>query len=125
MNRWLTTAISAAVFALAGCGHDYDHTDIDAVQPSALGGTVSTQAISVPEGLVVKAHIVPWNDDKDPLSLQVRSKDTTTLQVSPTVNDRVYAFIGLKTGQTEVEFVADGTVVMTVLASVTAQESAP
>lgn len=119
MKRLASTASALAVaLGLAACGPEYDHTDITTTQ-QGLGGEASSQRIIVTEGSIVTAHIVPWNDDKDPLSLTIREKYSgitaeTYVLVKPTVNDRVYAFIGLKAGTSELEFVADGTVVLTI-----------
>lgn len=123
-HRFVRTAVllGALTAALAACGPEYDRIDIDAVE-AELGGSINSQRIHVREGLIVKAHIVPWNDDKDPLSLTLRSKDESKLKVAPTVNDRDYVFIGLEAGSTEVEFIVDGKTVMTVPASVTPQTS--
>lgn len=118
----IAALLGALAATLAACGPEYDRVDIDAVEAD-LGGGVSSRLIHVPAGLVVKAHIVPWNDDKDPLALTLRSKDESILKIAPTVNDRDYVFIGQKEGSTEVEFYADGKIVMTVPASVTPQTS--
>lgn len=118
----------AAALALGGtaCGPEYDRTEISAVKgQNTLGGAINTQRLDVPEGLVITAHIVVWNDDNEQMSLGVRSKDPSVVEVAGVVNDRNYAFLGLKPGQTEIELVADGTVVLTIPATVATQPELP
>jgi len=121
-------AIVAAALALGvtACGPEYDRTEISAVRgQDTLGGTINNQRLDVPEGLVITAHIVAWNDDNEQMPLGVRSKDPSIVEVAGVVNDRSYAFLGLKQGRTEIELVADGTVVLTIPATVSAQPSLP
>jgi hypothetical protein len=118
-------AIFAGLLGLAACGPDYDHTEISAVKSPALGGGLTMQKLDVHEGLIVKAHIVVWNDDKEPMPLDVRAVDPTIVEVAGVVSDRDYAFVGLKAGHTQVEFRADGDVVLTVDADVLPQPDQP
>jgi hypothetical protein len=110
-----------SLIAVAACGPDYERTDITAVKQSPLGGTVSSRTISVPEGMIVKAHVVPVNDDGELMQADVKSRDETVVEVTAIVNDRDYAFIGKTPGKTEVEFRADGEVVFVLIAEVTPQ----
>lgn len=114
-------ALAACVMTMIACGPDYEKTEITAVKPSPLGGTVSTRQVSVPEGMIVKAHVVTFNDDREAMHAHVLSHDDSIVEVVAVVNDRDYAFIGKKPGRTEVEFQADGETVFTVIAEVTPQ----
>ena len=124
----LCRAIALGTFALglAACGPQYDRTEITPVRgQSSLGGEVSSRRLVVPEGLVVTAHIVAWNDDNEQMPLAVRSKNPDIVEVAGVVNERNYAFLGLRTGRTEIEVIADDTLVLTVEANVTAQPALP
>lgn len=114
-------AFGACLVALVACGPDYDRTEVTAVKPSPLGGAASNRQVTVPEGMIVKAHVVPFNEDNEPMQAHVVSRDTSVVEVVAVVNDRDYAFIGKKPGRTEVEFQADGETVFVVIAEVTAQ----
>jgi hypothetical protein len=124
--RWLAGALLlAGTFAVAGCGPEYDHTEITGVVGSASYGlTANNGRIEVMYGSIVKAHVVVWNDDKDPMSLTIRSKDPSKVEVVSVISDHDYAFIGRGVGTTEVELVADDHVVLTIAANVT-PEPAP
>ena len=110
-----------SVMTVIACGPDYEKTEVTAVKPSPLGGTASNRQVSVPEGMIVKAHVVTWNDDNEIMQAHVLSHDNSIVEVIAVVNDRDYAFIGKRPGVTEVEFQADGETVFTVIAEVTAQ----
>jgi hypothetical protein len=114
-------ALAACVATMIACGPDYEKTEVTAVKPSPLGGTASSRLVSVPEGMIVKAHVVAFNDDKEVMHAHVVSRDESIVEVVAVVNDRDYAFIGKKVGRTEVEFQADGEIVFSVVAEVTAQ----
>lgn len=119
-------AVCGLGFGLVACGPEYDRTEISAVKGHhTLGGTVNTQRLDIPEGLVITAHVVVWNDDNEQMSLGVRSKDPSIVEVAGVVNARNYAFLGLRQGRTEIEFVADGAVVLTIPATVVAQPALP
>jgi len=135
MNRSSTrsrtrAALFAAVLALAlapalgGCGPDYDRTEINA-QPSKLGGGVTKSRIEVPLGMVVKAHIVSYDDDEKVMKATFRVADPAILEVAGVVTDSDYAFLGLRPGITQVELRADGDLVLIVDAVVTEQPAAP
>lgn len=106
---------------LAACGPDYEKIEITAEKKSPLGGEVKSNHVSVPEGMIVKAHIVPYNDDGEAMQQHVFSRDPDVLEVVAIVNDRDYAFIGKKPGRTQVEFQAEGDTVLIVEAEVSEQ----
>lgn len=114
-------ALAACVMTMIACGPDYEKTEVTAVKPSPLGGTASNRLVSVPEGMIVKAHVVSFNDDNEIMNAHVLSHDDSIVEVVAVVNDRDYAFIGKRPGRTEVEFQADGEIVFSVIAEVTAQ----
>jgi hypothetical protein len=114
-------ALAACVMTMIACGPDYERTEVTAVKPSPLGGTATSRLVSVPEGMIVKAHVVSTNDDNEVMHAHVFSRDDSIVEVVAVVNDRDYAFIGKRPGRTEVEFQADGETVFTVIAEVTAQ----
>ena len=121
-KKLLALAVSSLVgLSILACGPDYERTDITAVKPSPLGGDVKPNFVSVPEGMIVKAKVVPVDDDRELMQAHVFSHDESVLEVIAVVNDRDYAFIGKKPGKTEVEFQADGETVFRVVAEVTAQ----
>ena len=117
--------IAMLASSLAGCGPDYDRTEITGVKGGGvLTSDLDTHALVLSQGLVITAHIVVWNDDNVQMSLGVRAKDTTIVKIDPVVNERNYAFIGVGEGSTEIEFLADGNVVLTIPATVKAQPDA-
>lgn len=120
-------ALLCALMALpmVACGPDYDHLELSGEKASPLGGDVKENHITVPEGMIVKVHVVPWNDDKETMPGHVFSHDADTMEIAAIVNDRDYAFIGKKPGHTQVEFQADGKTVLIVEADVTPQPAAP
>ncbi len=114
-----------ALAGLAGCTAQYDHTDIGQARASVLGGRVDRQGISVPEGMVVTVHIVSYNDDDNIMTMSLRAKDPTILDVSNVISDHDFAFIGLKQGVTDVELRADDRVVLVMQAVVGPQPASP
>ncbi|GAC1549296.1 MAG: hypothetical protein NVS3B10_12690 [Polyangiales bacterium] len=119
-------AIVGCAAALAGCGADYDHTDITNVKGSLpFEGTMDYARIVVPVGMVVTAHIVSLDDDKKTMSTGIQSKDKRILEVAGVVTPDDYAFLGLAPGTTDVEITAAGKVVLVVTAVVTNQPTLP
>lgn len=118
-------ALSAA--ALAGCGAEYDHTDIVGIHapPKPLDGRVSYARISVSVGAVVTAHIVSYDDDHKEMDAELRSKDPKVVEVASVVTPGDYAFLGLQPGQTEIEVRAGGHLVLILTAVVTDQPPLP
>lgn len=124
-HRTLLT-LAALAFASLGvaCGPDYERLEIEGiVQPSGLTGEVSRARIVVPHGMVMKAHIVAFNDDDDRMALRLRPVDTSILSVETVIADANFAFLGLRPGTTDVEVLADGERVLTIQAVVPEQPS--
>ncbi len=117
--------LASLALGVAACGPEYDRTEITMVKEAPLGGELNTQRLDVPAGLVITAHVVVWNDDNEQMPLAIRSKDPSIVEVRGVVNDRNYAFIGLKEGTTEIELLADGDLVLTIPATVAAQPALP
>jgi hypothetical protein len=115
--------LAFAAVGLGGCGPDYDHTDIVGVRapPAPLSGRVDYARVQVSVGAVVTAHIVPYDDDHKALDVDLRSKDPSIVEVTNVVSDHDYAFLGMKTGTTEIELRADGHLVLILTAVVTDQ----
>jgi hypothetical protein len=118
-------ALVVGSFGAAGCAPEFDHAEISGVKQTGLGGGLTMTKLDVPEGLIVKAHIVMWNDDKKAMGLSIRAADPAVIEVASVVNDRDYAFVGLRTGHTQVEFRADDKLVLTVDAEVKPQPDMP
>lgn len=117
---------AALAFGAVACGPEYERTEISAVRGhTTIGGTFNRDRLDVPEGLVITAYIAAWNDDDEPMPLVIRSKDPTVIEVKGVVNERNYAFVGLKAGATEIELIADGDLVHTIPATVTKQPELP
>ena len=99
----LATSLALAAAFVTGCGADYDRTDITAVKASPLGGSVTTSRVEVPVGMIVKARIVSYDDDRKEMDNDFHMKDPSIAEVTGVVSDGDYAFLGLQTGSTEVE----------------------
>lgn len=123
----ITLAVALALGALvtSGCGVDYDRTDITGVKASPLGGSITTSRIEIPVGMIVKAHIVSYDDDRKEMDNDLSVKDPSVADVSAVISDRDYAFYGLRTGATEVEIRADGKRVLIITVVVTDQAPLP
>jgi len=117
--------LAVALSSLAGCVAEYDHTDIGQVRASVLGGRVDRQGISVPEGMIVTAHIVSYNDDNNIMPMTFRALDPAIIDVSNVISDHDFAFIGLKQGTTDVELRAGDRVVLVIQAVVGPQPTPP
>jgi hypothetical protein len=116
----------AAVATMVACGHDYDHTEISQIIGSySSADDVSLAHIEVTEGNVVTAHIVIKNDDNEKMPLRIVPADTTTLDLEPTINPDVYAFIGKKSGKTTVQFISDDERIITIHVDVVPEPSGP
>jgi len=118
-------ALALASAALAGCGPDYDHTEIVGIVPSRLGGRIDYTRVEVPVGMVVKAHIAPYNDERELMPTSVRSLDPSVMEVSSVITDQDFAFLGLRPGVTQIELRAEGELVLVLDAVVTEQPAAP
>jgi hypothetical protein len=114
-------AAFAASLAVAGCGPDFDHAEIDNAKPSLPGGRIGYSRVEVPVGSLVTAHIVSYDDDHKPMAMRLFTKDATVIDVHNVVSEHDYAFFGLRPGVTEVEMTAGGKVVLILTAVVTEQ----
>jgi len=118
--------LAALAFGAMACGPEYDRTEISATKGHlTLGGTIDTQRLDIPEGLIITAHIAVWNDDNEQMPLGIRSKDPSIVEVKGVVNERNYAFVGHREGTTEIELIADGDLVLTIPATVKKQPELP
>ena len=126
-RSFASAVFGASLLLLAGCGPEYDHTDIFSVHapPKPLAGQVDYARIQVSVGAVVTAHIVSYDDDHKEMAADLRSKDTNVVQVTGVVAPGDYAFLGMRPGQTEVEVRADGHLVLILTAVVTEQPPVP
>ncbi len=123
----LLTASAVSAVVLAGCGAEFDHTDITSIHapPKPLDGRVSYARVNVSVGAIVTAHIVSYDDDHKEMAADLRSKDKDVVEVTGVVSPGDYAFLGLRVGQTEVEVLADGHVVLILTVVVTDQPPLP
>lgn len=113
--------VALVALGLAGCGPSYDRLDITSKVLSPLGGEIDVQHIQVPEGMIVKAHIVPYNSDDDAMGVQLHSVDPSIMDVINVAHDHDFAFLGNRPGQTQIEVTAEGETVLIVDALVTPQ----
>lgn len=117
-----SAALLLGVSALSGCGPDFDHVSIDGVVTSSLGASrIDTARVTVAEGMVLKAHIVAFNDDNEVMETRVETKQGGILGMSRVISDGDFAFYGISAGETEVELYADGKLVLIMKATVTPQ----
>lgn len=120
MRRFL---VLVPFLALTACEPDFERLQIDAIVTSPLGGRLSPQELSVPEGLALKANITALDDDRETMRLSIRASDPTVVGVENVVTPRGYAFIGRRAGQTDLFVEADDRLVLTIHAVVTPQPS--
>ncbi len=116
--------VGAIALASIACGPEYERTEFSATV-AELGGSVSVQRLELYEGMIVKSHIVAWNDDREPMPLLVRTGDPATVEVAGVISPHDYAFVGRQAGTTKIEFVADGTLVLVIEAVVLPQPDLP
>ena len=127
MRRLAGAALLAVV--VAGCGNDYQETDVSAVVSSFAGAssnqadTVDTHHISITEGHLVKAHIVVLDDDNKPMGLALRSTNPSVIDVHYVITPDDFAFIANGVGTADIEVIAEGTRVLTIQAIVVPQPS--
>jgi hypothetical protein len=114
-----------AALGVAACGPEYDRTELSGVVAddftSGSSQAISVTHMQVHEGLVMKSHIVVWNDNNVQMHLDVRSSDPDIVEIAGVITPRDYAFIGRKVGHTQIKFVAEDTVVLTIEADVLPQ----
>jgi hypothetical protein len=124
IRRSLALAGVLLSLSAVACGPDFQRIDITAVNTPAgpVQGQINYQRIVIPEGMIVTARIEPFNDNGKSMHGHVRSMNPSKLEISPAINDRVFAFIGQGVGQTQVEFYADDEVVLIVDAEVVPQQ---
>ena len=113
---------SFALCALSGCVASYARTDIDSVSFSEVAVSINARGISMPVGVLAKAHIAPLNSDDNPMVGDVRSDDTTIMEVVRAPGEKNYAFLALRPGKTKVILLADGEQVGALEAVVTEQQ---
>lgn len=117
-------AVLGVVASSAACGPHYDRMDFTGTV-AELGGEVSVRHLTVYEGMIVKSHIVAWNDDDEPMRLEIRSGQTNIVEVDGVVRTDDYAFIGRAVGRTSLHFIADDVEVLVVDADVLLQPALP
>lgn len=123
---FLGSALVVAVLAaLTGCAAEFDHTSVDNVKPSPLGGSMNYARIEVPVGMIVTAHIVSYDSDHKEMAMDLVAKESNLVEVANVVSAHDYAFFGLRPGTTEVKMSAGGKVVLIVTAVVTDQPPLP
>ena len=116
----------ACALALAGCGVDYDHTEITNVKGSQpFPGTMNYARVVVPVGMVVTAHIISYDDDHKTMTTGLTPTDTRVVEVTTVVSPNDFAFFGLTPGTTDVQLTAGGKVVLILTAVVTDQPALP
>ena len=129
----ITRAFQALVLVglalgVVACGPEYDRTTFSgtvADDLTAAGTGASVNRLSVHEGMILKSHIVAWNDENVQMKLSVRALDPSVLDVAAVISPHDFAFVGKKVGKTRVEFVADDTLVLVVNADVLPQPELP
>lgn len=120
MRRAILFGAAVLGFAAAACGPDYDRTEFSG-KVAPLGGDVTREHVVVPQGGLVKVHIVSRNDDDDDMSNEIVSHDPSVLETVPVVSDHDYAFLGIKPGKTQIDVKADDRLVLVIEAVVTEQ----
>jgi hypothetical protein len=127
VSAWSFARYLALAALISGCAAEYDHTDLNNVHapPKPLDGRVTYARINVSVGAIVTARIVSYDDDHKEPATDMRTKDTSVVEVTGVVSPGDYAFLGLRPGQTEVEVLADGKVVLILTAVVTEQPTPP
>jgi hypothetical protein len=121
----VAVALAGLVFGAVACGPEYDRTEFTAIVPDDFGGSINVSSVRVHEGMILKSHTVAWNDDREPMSLVIRSENPEILEIANVITAHDYVFIGRKVGTTHVELVADGEVVLRIPAQVVAQPAMP
>jgi hypothetical protein len=116
-------ALALSGVLLGACGPDFDHIEMT-TRPTRLGGRLDLQRVEVPIGGILKAHILPLNDDREVLEPDVRSLDPSVVEVARVASELDFAFLGVRKGTTRVEIRAAGDVVLILDAVVTDQPSA-
>ena len=86
----LVTTTMAAAALISGCAAEYDHTDLNNVHapPKPLDGRVNYARINVSVGAIVTARIVSYDDDHKELATDLRTKDTSVVEVTGVVREQ-------------------------------------
>lgn len=127
MNRVVRNVLALAALAFGGasltaCGPDFDHVSIDGVVTAGNGtGAINTARITVQEGMVLKAHIVPYNDDNEIMLTRLETHDGRFIGTSYVISDQDFAFYGISAGETDIDVFAEGKLVLVLHAVVTPQ----
>lgn len=110
----------AALASQVGCAATYDRTEITEVSQGSLPGAVSLNQVTVAEGALVTARVIPYNSDGHPIEGTILSDNPKVLECVR-ATDNKWAFLGVTPGKTTVVFLADGQVVGRATAEVTGQ----
>jgi hypothetical protein len=127
MKKLFSSAMFLGVaLAAVACGTEYERTEISAVVPAKLQPSrIDAQQLQVPEGMIIKAHIVVWNDDNVQMPIEIRVTNNEIVEVASVISDRDYAFIGKQAGHTQIQLLTEGQPVVTIEADVVAQPDLP
>lgn len=118
--------LASAALGLTACGPEFEKLYIDGVvTSSSVPGSINVSRVTVPEGAVLKAHIIAKNDDQEDMETRVETKNGRILGVSSVVTPNDYAFYGITAGETEVDVLAEGRVVLIIKAVVVPQPTTP
>ncbi|MBX3232977.1 MAG: hypothetical protein KIT84_11655 [Labilithrix sp.] len=127
MKRLASLLLTAAVAALAAGCDSYQRTDVTAVVSSIQGTSFSSTdavtptSVRITEGNIVKAHVVIYDDDDEPMPLTMRSTRPDIIEVAAVQSRDDYTFTGLQVGEATIELISDGDVVNVLNATVVAQ----
>jgi len=117
----LAAALALSAGAVA-CGPSYDHTELTGTVTGSLqGAEINFQHVTVPEGTLLKVHLVSLDSSNKPMDNQLSTDDPSVMQTVQVQSDRDYAFLGLKVGQTKVTIKANENTVLILDAIVTPQ----
>jgi hypothetical protein len=105
----LVLALSANVLA---CAPEYDHTDIMMVRSSDPSDRIDRKGIELSEGMLFTAHLLAWNDRDKTMVTRLRSTDPSVLEIANLTTANTYAFMGMKSGVTEIEVTANDALVL-------------
>lgn len=97
-----------ATFAL-GCGRHYEEHDVQEIKANG-GGRIDDLTVSLPEGAVLTAKLIPLDNDEEPMSdPDVRSDDPNVLGVLRVADGTSvhFAFVGRAPGRTTVRYFAE------------------
>jgi hypothetical protein len=114
------------ILVLAGCSEaTYGQTLVDGVVQGELPVRIETDTIRIPVGTIAAARFRTLNTDGNPMISNLRSEDSSVLQVDRAVGDDMYAFLPVRMGRTIVTVLADGVPVRRIDAEVVDQGAPP